>query len=194
MEFLKFLNIYIVPLGVLFTVFASVINISYTRKNLKTTKYIDTISSERIKWLTIIRTEISELIAIISETLIYHSEVIKNIESQDLSEEHLANVNFDFQVHYFDSLNRDAFNFNDKLNYNDLIKRLYILKLRFNPNEDVKILNNIQFFINFYKTEYKSKEDIQSAYTEIDFLVINTQSMLKIEWEKVKRESIGKLK
>lgn len=95
-------NYYLLPSGVLLTFIATTVNIYYTRKNLKTTKYIDTITSERIKWLSIIREEITHLVSIISETLILHKRIIEDTESQNPSEKYMNDVNYEYQRHYFD--------------------------------------------------------------------------------------------
>lgn len=187
-----FFNTYILPSGVLLTFVATCINIYYTRQNSKKAKYIDTITSERIKWLSTIRTDISELIAVISETLIFYKYEIDQIESQNPDENYIADTNYKYQLHYFDSTTKNSLKFKEQVEYETIAKKLYILQLRFNPTEDYGTLNLIRFFIDFYKSEYKSKSDIEEADKTINELVINIQSMLKSEWEKVKRESKGK--
>lgn len=76
-EFLK----EILPISVVLTFIGTMITIYYTRRNLKTTKYIETITSERIKWLDIIRNEVTNIITNIHFTLTVYSENIKNRES-----------------------------------------------------------------------------------------------------------------
>ncbi|WP_294226179.1 hypothetical protein [uncultured Chryseobacterium sp.] len=188
----EILNSYILPSGVLFTFIATCINIYFTRQSSKTSKYIDTITAERIKWLSLIRGEISELIAIISETLIYYTEEIDNIESRNPDDNYMSNAQYEYQSHYFDTLTKNSLNFREKIDYEDVIKRLHILKLRFNPVEDIETLDLIQYFINYYTDKYKSKKDIEEANEKINNLVINIQLLLKDEWEKVKKESKGK--
>lgn len=188
----EILNDYIVPSGVLLTFVAATVNIYYTRKNLKTTKYIDTITSERIKWLSIIREEITNLISIICETLIIHKRRIQDTESQNPSEQYMIDVNYEYQKHYFDSLNANSLTFKDKIDFQEIIKKLYLLKLRFNPKEDLEILNSIQYFINFYTQQYISYSDLEDAKEQVDNLSNQTQMLLKKEWEKVKIETKGK--
>lgn len=188
-----FFNTYILPSGVILTFVATCINIYYTRQNSKKGKYIDTITSERIKWLSIIRTDISDLIAVISETLIFYKYEIDQIESQNPDESYIADTNYKYQLHYFDSITKNSLKFKEQVEYETIVKKLYILQLRFNPIEDSGTLNLIRFFIDFYKSEYKSKSDIEEANKVINDLVIDIQSLLKKEWEKVKRESKGQL-
>jgi len=191
MSMKEFFSTYILPSGVLFTFIATCVNIYYTRQSSKKSKYIDTITSERIKWLSIIRNEISEIISIISETLIFYSEEINNIESQNPDENFVTDTNYEYQIHYHDSKTTKPLKFKDYVEYEDIIKRLYILKLRFNPTVDADVLNIIQYFIKFYTSEYKSKADISEAKLEVEKLVKNTQALLKNEWEKIKSESKG---
>ena len=69
-EFLKgTLPTSVIFIGVILTFLGTMYSIYYTRKNLKTTKYIETITLERIKWLEIIRNEVSEIVANIYFTL-----------------------------------------------------------------------------------------------------------------------------
>lgn len=188
----EILNDYILPSGVLLTFIATSFNIYFTRKNLKTTKYIDTITSERIKWLSIIREEITHLASNISETLIIHNEVIEDIESQNPSQQYMDDVNYEYQKHYFDSLNKNSLKFQDKTNFQEIIKKLYLLKLRFNPKEDIEILYLIQYFIDFYMLKYISSHKLKEAKTNVNKLTEQTQMLLKREWEKVKLETKGK--
>ena len=188
----EILNDYILPSGVLLTFIATAVNIYYTRKNLKTAKYIDTITSERIKWLSIIREEITHLVSIISETLILHKRIIDDNESQNPSEEYINDVSYEYQRHYFDSLNANSLMFKKKIDFQEIIKKLYLLKLRFNPKEDLEILNSIKYFLDFYTQKYVSNEDIKEAKKQIDNLSNQTQMLLKKEWEKVKLETKGK--
>ena len=187
----EILNDYILPSGVLLTFIAATVNIYYTRKNLKTTKYIDTITSERIKWLSIIREEITHLVSLISESLILHKRIIEDIESQNPSEQYINDINYEYQKHYFNSVNANSLRFKDKIDFQEIIKKLYLLKLRFNPKEDLEILNSIKYFINFYNQKYVSDNDVKEAKIQIENLSNQTQMLLKKEWEKVKLETKG---
>lgn len=182
---------YVVPIGVFSTLLATFFNIYYTRKNLKTSKYIDVVTTERIKWLSIIRSEVSELISIISETLIIFNNEIESIESQNLSEDYVNSQNHSYQIHSLDALTKNALVIKDKVDYRELNTKLNLLKLRFNPHEDVTIISKINYFIAFYKNEYTESKDVDKANLELQLLVENIQKMLKNEWEKIKKESRG---
>jgi len=55
----------------------SVIGILYTRKNLKLSKYIETITNQRIKWIEIIREEFSSIISL----AVLYKEYNENIDN-----------------------------------------------------------------------------------------------------------------
>lgn len=193
----EILNKYIVPSGVLLTFIATTINIYFTRKNLKTTKYIDTITSERIKWLSHIREEVTLIISIISETLILHNQIIEDIESQNPNEKYENSESYEYQKHYFDSPSKNVLIINERINYQEIIKKLYLLKLRFNVLEDLEILKLIESFIDFYSQKYVSKKyvskkDVEEMHKNIECFTSETQILLKKEWEKVKTEAKGK--
>ncbi len=188
-----FLQDYVVPLGVVLTFFVGVYNIYTIRKNLKSTKYIDTITTERIKWLNILRDEISEIVSIISESLIFYGVEIKNIEEENPNEDKIVETNYELLKHYFDANTSNLLVYKKSLGYAEIIKKLYILKLRFNPKEDIATLNYIQFFIDFYNQENINESDIRQAKNNIELLTENVQSLLKKEWEKVKKETINQL-
>ncbi len=185
-----FLQDYVVPLGVVLTFFVGVYNIYTIRKNLKSTKYIDTITTERIKWLNILRDEISEIVSIISESLIFYGVEIKNIEEENPNEDKIVETNYELLKHYFDANTSNLLVYKKSLGYAEIIKKLYILKLRFNPKEDIATLNYIQFFIDFYNQENINESDIRQAKNNIELLTENVQSLLKKEWEKVKKETM----
>lgn len=98
----------ILPIGVIFTFFGTIITIYYTRRNLKTTKYIDTITSERIKWLDIIRNEITTIITNIHFTLKIYSDNIQDRESEIKNYEEDHEAQQDAQSRYFDTTTSSA--------------------------------------------------------------------------------------
>ena len=182
---------YIILLGILLTFLATVLGYFFTRRNIKTSKYIEVVTTERIKWLETIRTEISDLSSAINQTIIYYRAEIKHIESEHPTQETMDEENYEFQKHYFESKTDNAFQKTDLRKKNEIISRLFLLKLRFNPDEDNEILNLIDYFITFYEKKYKPTEDLDTAKENVTALVTNIQSMLKTEWEKVKKESRG---
>lgn len=113
----EILNDYILPSGVLLTFIAATVSIYYTRKNIKTTKYIDTITSERIKLLSIIREEITHLVSLIYESLIPNKRIVEDIKSQNPSEKYINDISCEYQKHYFNSLNANSLRFKEKIDF-----------------------------------------------------------------------------
>ncbi|MDP4183780.1 MAG: hypothetical protein Q8862_01290 [Bacteroidota bacterium] len=186
----------ILPIGVILTFIGTMVTIYYTRRNLKTTKYIDTVTSERIKWLDTIRNDITNLIMNIHFTLKVYSENFREIENETRDFENNIEAQMEAQQRYFDTPTSSALGRQKMLwSEGDFIKYLYVFKLRLNPNEDKNIIEIIDYFIKFYtESEYKSASEIPIAREKVITLVELTQSLLKDEWEKVKKESLGKIK
>ena len=182
---------YILLTGVFFTFIATILGYYFTRRNIKTSKYIEVVTTERIKWLSTIRIEISDIVTIMKITLEFYSREIEDIEHQIPSQSIIDDTNYEYHRHFFDSLTSNAFQNNENPKLKDLITRLTLLKLRFNPQDDKETLNLIDYFIQFYQTKYKSSKDLKVASEKIDLLVEEIQQMLKNEWEKVKKESKG---
>lgn len=186
----------ILPISVLLTFFGTMITIYYTRRNLKTTKYIETITSERIKWLTIIRNEVTSLITNIHFTLKIYSENIQDRENEIKNYEDDIDVQIKAQSRYFDTPTSSALGQRKEIwSQSDFINNLYLFKIRLNPKEDKVIIDLIDYFIRFYaESEYKSADEIPEAREKVKHLISHTQELLKQEWEKVKKESRGNLR
>lgn len=182
---------YVILSGIFLTFLATILGHYHTRRNIKTSKFIDVVTTERIKWLTTIRNEVSEIVSIIMNTLIFYEAEIKNIELENPTEETMNDENYEFQQHYFDSLTNRAFKNNVLPELKDITSKLTLLKLRFNPDEDLITLELLDYFTDFYQKKYKTETDIKIASDKIDALISNIQKMLKKEWEKVKKESKG---
>ena len=167
----------------------------YARKNLKTSKYIETITSERIKWLSIIRNEVAELVTNIEFSMkAYLNDIyMATLERQDFNmspeeelEHRLAYFNSDISVGVGEN--------NIKWSAPNYVTKLRLLQLRLNPKEDTKIINSLNFFIQLYSGTGVSREKGEEAQKHINIIIVETQTMLKNEWEKVKQESCGKRK
>jgi hypothetical protein len=181
----------IILVGVFLTFFATIIGYFSTRRNLKTSKYIDVVTTERIKWLAIIRNEVAEVATTMKETLVFYEREIESIEHENPSQTTINDASYEHQKHYFDSITNNAFSKNELPTSKDLISRLIILKLRFNPKDDLSTLNLIDYFVEFYQKKYKNTGNLNEASGKIDLFISEIQQMLKREWEKVKKESKG---
>lgn len=190
----------IIPIGILITLIATILtfivgiaNIFYTRKNLTTSKFIEVITSERIKWLDVMRTESSSLISWILNSLEVYKNQIEYIESEHPTEDSMNSATYEYQQNYFNSTINIAFvEEQKKWTQADLTRYLHIFKLRLNPKEDREILVIIDYFINLYSSKYISDTEIKIAEQNIISLTSKIQVLLKNEWEKVKKETKGK--
>ncbi len=185
----------ILPISVLLTFIGTMITIYYTRRNLKTTKYVDTITSERIKWLSTIRNDVTDIITNIHYTLKIYSDNIQEGENEINNYKEDKEIPNEAQLRHFDAITTSALGQKIEVwSQSDFIKQLYLFKLRLNPEEDKSIIEILDYFITFYaESEYKSKKEIIEAKKNMKKLTIQTQNVLKEEWEKVKNESKGKL-
>ena len=71
------------------------------------------------------------------------------------------------------------------LTRSEIVNKAILLKLRFNPNEDLDIINHLNLIIENFADYSKQTKDIQINITE---LIDKSQQVLKREWDKVKRE------
>lgn len=189
-EFLK----EILPISVVLTFIGTMITLYYTRRNLKTTKYIDIITSERIKWLDTIRNDSTNIITNIHYTLKIYADIIQNNKKEiEVYEEDKGMPN-EAQTRYFDAPTSSAFGQKNEIwSQSNFVKQLYLFRLRLNYEENRDIIKTLDYFINFYtKSDYKSLKDINEARNETNKLINKIHSILKDEWEKVKKESRGK--
>lgn len=185
MTFEDFKDLFVL-IGISVTFIIGLLNLYYNRKNLKTSKYIETITSERIKWLEIIRNEYS---VIASKTLFFLKLLklqLKNKEEyfkQSEEKNHLEN--------FYNAETEFGLSKKEKLwSTSEFIERLTLFKLRLNPKDDLKSLNILDYFIDlFLKKEFNSEKEIINAENKINELTKSIQAMLKNEWEKCKSET-----
>lgn len=174
---------------------ATIIAIITTNKRQKSNKYIETITTERIKWLEIIRNDTSEL-----TSLIYHVLNLLNKESERTMYENMDSneqdeKNREKYQNNFNTVQISNFLINSEFSINKylIIKKLCLFKLKLNPKEDFKIIELIEYFILFFnENENKSYKDLEIAKNNIELFIEKVQILLKNEWEKVKKESKGK--
>jgi hypothetical protein len=178
---------YFVPIGVILTFMASIISIYFTRKNVKTSKYIDTITSERIKWIEKVRTEIADLLAEMQEYLrLRYLIVSKNIQFDFDKQKDIEVLIEEFhKINETSELEREI----SKISKVDLIKKLQTLKLRLNCSDDKEIIDILDFYILIVSQECDRQQSI-NGWDKLSRLVELTQIMLKKEWEKVKNETL----
>ena len=185
---MTFLKEYL-PLGVLLTFLISLTNIIVTTRTHRKTKFIDIITSERIKWLEIIRNEGSNIISEFTELLNYFRLEIDDVKNQEPSEDKIAEMNYNFQLNYFNAKNSNTLPNNKLWSRTEFIKNLNLFKLRLNYKEDVEINKIIDHFITVVKADYTTEIDISKNTENLEVFVKKLQEILKNEWEKVKKET-----
>lgn len=187
------INEIFVPVGILLTFIASIFTIYYSRKNLRISKYIDTITTSRIKWLEVLRKEITELTSNIYFTIKIYREVIEE-RKEEAQGYDPADPNYNPYEYYFDARTKDALVKKRTFwSESDFVEKLNLIKLRLNAKEDLKIIETLDYFLKFYKdSQFKSENDIILAEQKVNQLIKDTQSLLKIEWEKCKKETKNK--
>lgn len=172
---------------------AALFAVLITRKNLRTSKYIDTVTAERIKWIETVRNDFSLLISsilIIRENEEKYHEIkfeaerigyVRNITNRDYLEDDELSSDYD----------------TDKLlsNMNLLLKKCLTpaevvlkstqLQLKLNPNEDTGIIKSLELISNEFSNASFKKAD---SKIQLEQLINSVQSLLKREWKRVKDE------
>jgi len=75
--------------------------------------------------------------------------------------------------------------FKKVLSRSEIVNKAILLKLRFNPYEDMDIINQLNIVIDNYADYSKKTKDIM---IDINELTNKSQQVLKREWDKVKHE------
>lgn len=166
----------------LIAVLISFITVWYTRKNLKTKKYIETITQQRILWISTLRADFSLILAQ-TITLKYCHEVEINdrevgYPGEDNDPENIAEYGDFVKNKNREKIDREQYNF-------QTISRIELSILRLNDNDDSKLIETLEKIKIIYLNNY---------YYEItDELIVelrnNIKKLLKKEWEKVKLET-----
>jgi len=174
---------------------AAILTVWFTRKNLKTTKYIDTITNERIKWIQIVRADLTELVSALLihyKNTEYLNDMINEKEQQDYTNYVISREPDSYEneeLRDYSELQKNIENaqidFKKVLSRSEIVNKAILLKLRFNPYEDMDIINQLNIVIDNYADYSKKTKDIM---IDINELTNKSQQVLKREWDKVKHE------
>ena len=190
----------ILPIGVLLTFIGTLVTIYYTRRNLKTSKYIETITTERIKWIEKLRKDISQLVSWLTIYTFNKNEILK-LEKRDNSL--MENGYFDHDADSFvpnsmdekeiTIIEKEIDFYNKELNTisrEKIVEKINLIKLRFNPIDDNEATFLLDRLINevIMVDKFTAKSHIIAQEIMDNFINI-TQGILKSEWDKVKRET-----
>lgn len=173
---------------------ASVVTVWFTRKNLKTTKYIETITSERIKWIQIVRDDFN---ALISSILIHlnNTEYLNELKDEKIRQDHTEYLvgayreNTDEDLQEYSRLNHGIMNVENAisktLTRSEIASKALLIKLKLNPKDDIEIIKDLDKIIDFFSNYSKNVKEFD---INLKIIVEKTQNLLKREWDKVKIE------
>jgi len=183
----------ILSTAVITGLFSSFLTVWFTRKNLRTSKYIETITSERIKWIESVRNDFSILITSISiirnNQGKYHSV---KFESERLAyANHLTmKDNHDDEELYSDYESQRLISEIDIalkkcLSPAEIVMKSTQLQLKLNPDKDIDIYSILVLISSeFSQVDFNIKE----SKIDLSNLVVLVQRLLKSNWNKVKQE------
>lgn len=173
---------------------ASGVTVWITRKNLKTTNYIETITSERIKWIQVVRNDFNDLI---SSILIHlnNTEYLDNLKDEKIRQdrtEHIVGAYRQYTdegLQEYSKLNRNILNVENAisktLTHSEIASKALLIKLKLNPNEDIDIIKDLDKIVDFFSDYSKIMKEFD---INLKLTVEKTQNLLKREWDKVKIE------
>jgi len=175
---------------------ASFVTVWFTRKNLKTTKYIDTITVERIKWIQIVRNDFNILI---SSLLIHinNTDYLKELINEMIRKDHTEQLvgvyrdRTDEDIQEYSELKSDIEDvesaFNKVMTRSEIVNKALLMKLKMkmNPKDDIEIIDYLDKIVNYF-SDY-SKE-INKFDIDLKSIIDKVQELLKREWDKVKTE------
>ncbi|MCZ7558427.1 MAG: hypothetical protein M5R41_18730 [Bacteroidia bacterium] len=165
-----------------------------TWKIMRTSKYIETVTSERIKWIQVVRDDFNRLI---SSILIHwkNTDYLNNLENekirQDLTEQSCGpyRENTDEDLQEYSRLNHDIMNvgqaISKTLSRSEIASYALLIKLKLNPGDDIEIIKDLDNIVDFFSDYSKNMKEFD---LNLKLLVEKTQTLLKREWEKVKAE------
>ncbi len=174
-------------IGVIYTGFS-------VRKNLHTTKFIDTITNERIKWMAQLREYLVEFLTIYESGSYDIINFINTLNENNGSEDRAT-----LQTIFIENHSNIFSN-----NLEKMLNLSYKITLHLNPkgSKDKEIIKSVNEIINSYRqfvfsrnlTMLNSYFDLYREFAEnkqvyLEKLIKNSQEYLKDEWERVKKET-----
>ncbi len=165
----------------------SLLALFYARKNLKMQKYIDVVTTQRIKWIGELRADFSAILS-----YVYLSTYVEDVAAK-------WQLNFDENVEEFFGDDEGYYSVQDNLkrfrqvkisestpeNYAEFIRRIDLCILKLNPSDsrDEKLIEELE---KFKLLPYDHQPGT------LNELLIKIRDMmgeiLKSEWERVKKE------
>lgn len=144
------------------------------RKNLKTSQYVDVVTSERIRWIENFRLDFSVLLS----SVIFYIKNDNNLISE--------NKGYNRSDDEFELSGRIKDEYKHILSRSAIVEKSLILKLKLNPKEDAEIMSYLDIIIENFSDMSHEIGDKDVIYND---LIQKCQYMFKREWEKVKVET-----
>ena len=169
----------------------SFIAVIYSRRNLKTQKYIETITVQRISWIESLRKDLSDVVSGLNllgfcDNQFRALDVIIDIVGFDDRESEES------AYEYRDNLKKFKGKLDAELTRIDLVKKIDLSILRLNQKDDLILITKLEE-IKEYILHENYDVCIKGGY--IKELKLQIAETLKMEWEKVKLEvRSGKMK
>lgn len=140
--------------GIVFTFALSVWNLVVNNRNSQKASFINTVTSQRVKWIEQLRQDIAAYCSLLQSVAYADAEVQDPLKRAELLRE---------------------------------IDRLkHVILLRLNPDPDATSDRRIQEFMRVVQKQTQTPSDLE---TTLGSLIIETQNLIKVEWEKVKDEA-----
>ena len=183
----------IVSTGLFTGLSTALVNVWFSRRNLRTSKYIDTVVTERIKWIETVRNDFSLLISsilIIRENEEKYHEIkyeaerigyVRNITNRDYLEDDKLSSDYDTDK----LLSNMNLLLKKCLTPSEVVLKSIQLQLKLNPNEDTGIIKSLELISNEFSNASFKKAD---SKIQLEQLINSVQSLLKREWKRVKDE------
>lgn len=185
-----------IPFGVALTFITSLVSVHYTRKNMKTTKYIETITTERIKWLDTIRDEVSSITTEIALIITKTNQLLDILDERSMYVHVLSDSkpNAAEVLEKMDKLKTKAKDVQKEIyesgRKRNLIKSISILSLRLNYIEDELIIKKLDDTKDILSKQSYDRDDLKVLDRFIEEIVVDFRKILKSEWDKVHDEVI----
>ena len=183
MELLNGINV--TSLSALVALLLSILAIIFSYKGVKVTKYIETITSQRIKWIGELRNDLSKVL-----TLAILFRKFKNaaaatdewLESDEYFRlDHEERYEVDAEI---DELKRHRTSIVGRVRGDNTINIVELAILRLNDVDDVKLIELLERL----KEAFISNNDREISDEFIVELRTEIKTLLKTEWETVKSE------
>ncbi len=164
----------------LLAVIFSIISIIFARKNIKTIKFIETITNQRIIWIDNLRNDFSKILV--------HANTLMQFEYIRYMQRNYNGAD--------DPVERDAYNSfltqkkseyeKCRLNSYEIVNLIELAILKLNDTDDIELIKQLEQLETIYY--YQKYNDLTKEF--IKDLRMHIKQILKSEWEKVKMETI----